>query len=70
MLSGIGGLIGVAIGVLVPPFITQFSEIKAVVTTGSVVLSFGVSVLVGIVAGLYPANRAAKMDPIEALRHE
>ncbi|WP_152050434.1 ABC transporter permease [Tautonia marina] len=70
VLSGIGGLIGVAIGVFVPPLITQFSEIKAVVTPSSVMLSFGVSVLVGIVAGLYPANRAAKMDPIEALRHE
>ena len=70
VLSGIGGVIGVAIGVFVPPLITQFSEIKAVVTPGSVILVFGVSVLVGIVAGLYPANRAAKMDPIEALRHE
>ena len=70
VLSGIGGLIGVAIGVFVPPMITKFSEIKAVVTVSSVCLSFGVSVLVGILAGLYPANRAAKMDPIEALRHE
>ena len=70
VLSGIGGLIGVGIGVFVPPMITKFSEIKAVVTVSSVCLSFGVSVLVGILAGLYPANRAAKMDPIEALRHE
>jgi len=71
VLSGIGGLIGVAIGIVVPPIITGFTDdIKAVVTFTSVILSFGVSVLVGIVAGLYPANRAAKMDPIEALRHE
>jgi putative ABC transport system permease protein len=70
VLSGIGGIIGVAIGVFVPPLITQFSDIKAVTTPNSVILSFGVSVLVGILAGLYPANRAAKMDPIEALRHE
>ncbi len=71
VLSGIGGLIGVAIGVVVPQFLSQLSdEIKAIVTLRPVLLSFGVSVLVGILAGLYPASRAAKMDPIEALRHE
>jgi putative ABC transport system permease protein len=70
VLSGIGGLIGVLIGVFIPPIIVRFSEIKALVTPFSVMLSFGVSVLVGILAGLYPAMRAARMDPIEALRHE
>ncbi len=72
VLSGIGGVIGMAIGVTVPQLIVHFSgsEIKAIVTLTSVLLSFGVSVIVGILAGLYPAMRAAKMDPIEALRHE
>ncbi|HEX8201317.1 MAG TPA: ABC transporter permease [Isosphaeraceae bacterium] len=70
VLSGIGGLLGVVIGVNVPSLIVYFSAIKAYVTPNSVLLSFGISVLVGIVFGLYPAQRAARMDPIEALRHE
>jgi putative ABC transport system permease protein len=43
---------------------------RAAVTPSSVILSFGISVGIGILFGLYPANRAAKMDPIDALRHE
>jgi len=43
---------------------------KAFVTGGSILLSFSISVAVGILFGLYPARRAAMMDPIEALRHE
>jgi putative ABC transport system permease protein len=70
VLSGIGGLLGVAIGVNVPQLIVRLSQIKAYVTLDSVLLSFGISVAVGIIFGLYPAMRAARMDPIEALRHE
>jgi putative ABC transport system permease protein len=70
VLSGVGGVLGVVIGIVIPTVITLYSEVKAVVTLQSIVIAFSVSVLVGVVAGLYPASRAAKMDPIEALRHE
>jgi putative ABC transport system permease protein len=70
VLSGIGGLLGVVIGVNVPSLIVYYSAIKAYVTLNSVLMSFGISVAVGIIFGLYPALRAARMDPIEALRHE
>jgi putative ABC transport system permease protein len=43
---------------------------RTVITTGSLVLAFGISAGVGIIFGLYPAYRAANMDPIESLRHE
>ena len=71
VLSGVGGLLGVAIGVTVPFLIHYFlPDMQTFVTFPSVVLAFGTSLLVGILSGLYPARRAARMDPIDALRHE
>ena len=71
VLSGVGGLLGVTVGVTIPRIIIFFiPEQKAIVTGGSVLLAFGISVGIGILFGLYPARRAAMMDPIEALRHE
>jgi putative ABC transport system permease protein len=71
VLSGVGGLLGVTVGVAIPQVIVYFiPEQKAIVTLFSVFLSFGISVGIGILFGLYPAQRAAQMDPIEALRHE
>ncbi len=70
LLSGIGGLIGVALGVGVPRLIAIFADQTTIVTFWSPVLAFGISVGVGVVFGIYPALRAAQMDPVEALRHE
>ena len=62
--------IGISIGLFIPWLVTYFAKMPTVVTTYSVVLSVGISMTVGLVFGLYPAKRAADMDPIEALRHE
>ncbi len=70
VLSGVGGVIGIAVGVLIPALITRFSGMPTVVPLYSLVLSFGISVTIGLVFGLYPAVRAARLDPIVALRHE
>ena len=71
VLSGVGGLLGVTVGVTIPRIIVYFiPEQKAIVTGGSVLLAFSISVGIGILFGLYPARRAAMMDPIDALRHE
>jgi putative ABC transport system permease protein len=70
VLSGGGGVLGVVIGVLVPKVIEHFASMKTIIRLPSLVLAFGISVLIGIVFGIYPARRAADMDPIEALRHE
>ncbi|MGE3821226.1 MAG: ABC transporter permease, partial [Isosphaeraceae bacterium] len=71
VLSGVGGLLGVFLGFAIPWIIVYFiPDQKAIVTFQSVLLAFSISVGIGILFGLYPARRAAMMDPIEALRHE
>jgi putative ABC transport system permease protein len=71
VLSGVGGLLGITVGILIPQLIIYFiPEQRAIVTGTSVILAFGISVAIGILFGIYPARRAALMDPIEALRHE
>ena len=65
-----GGLAGLVVGVTIPILITFFTQMPTVIQPYSMVLAFGRSVGIGIVFGLYPALRAASLDPIEALRHE
>ncbi len=70
VLSSVGGAIGMAMGVTIPWIITRIAGMPTVVTTYSLVLAAGISMTIGIVFGLYPAIRAADLDPITALRHE
>lgn len=65
-----GGIVGIIVGWFASWLITKLSGTATTVTSGSVMLAFGVSALIGIVFGYYPARRAAKLDPIEALRYQ
>ena len=70
VISVSGGLLGVAFGLFLAWAIATVAEWNTIVTTTSVLVAFGVSVLVGVVFGIYPAMKAASIDPIEALRYE
>ncbi len=70
VLSCVGGVIGMILGFLLAWFVSQVVNLPASVSWWSIILGFGFSVLVGIFFGWYPANRAASMDPVEALHYE
>jgi putative ABC transport system permease protein len=65
-----GGLLGIGFGFFLAWLIARTAEWKTIVTTASVVVAFGVSVFVGVAFGIYPAMKASRINPIEALRYE
>ena len=65
-----GGLIGVAVGFLISKGVAAYSGWSTIITPESIALSFGVSSVVGLIFGIYPAVQAANLDPIECLRYE
>jgi putative ABC transport system permease protein len=69
-LSLVGGLLGVVLGVAIARVVAVSAGWPTVVTAFSLALSTGVSAAVGLASGIYPAMRAANLDPIEALRYE
>ncbi len=70
LLSAGGGILGIAVGVLSIPLAASLNQGHALLAPDSVPLSFGVALVTGMVFGLYPAVRASRLDPIEALRYE
>jgi putative ABC transport system permease protein len=70
VLSGLGGLLGLAAAVGLAKLVDSATLMPASVEPWSVFLALGVSIAVGVFFGFYPASKAAKMDPIVALRHE
>jgi putative ABC transport system permease protein len=65
-----GGLLGIGTGYLLSHFASNFAQFETVVTIESILLSFLFSLSVGLFFGIYPANKAAKLKPIDALRYE
>jgi putative ABC transport system permease protein len=65
-----GGLLGIAVGVLAIPLASSLNQGRALLDPQSIPLALGVAVLTGVAFGLYPAVRAARLNPIEALRYE
>ena len=70
VMTGIGGVAGILLGIFGAGVIAILVGIPLVVSPIAVTVAFGVSMLVGIVFGMYPAQRAAKLSPIDALRYE
>ena len=70
ILSLIGGIIGILSGVIISKLIAKFAHWTMLITPQSILIAFLFSAAVGVFFGFYPAMRASKLDPIEALRHE
>jgi putative ABC transport system permease protein len=70
IISCAGGVIGVGMGSLMAHLIMMYAKWSTIISPAAIVLAFGVSVAVGIVFGIYPASRAANLDPVVTLRYE
>ena len=70
LLSAFGGALGIATGYVVAPVLTQQQGYPTLITSSSVLVAFSVSAVIGIVFGFFPALKAARLDPIDALRYE
>ena len=70
VISLVGGAIGILVGIGASQLIATVAKLKTVVTTGPILLSFGFSMTIGLVFGSYPARKAAKLNPIDALHYE
>jgi putative ABC transport system permease protein len=70
LISFAGGLVGIILGFVMSELIAWFAGWSTVVTVGSILLAFVVSISVGLVFGIYPAMKAARLDPVEAIRYE
>ncbi|TGC09690.1 ABC transporter permease [Methanolobus halotolerans] len=66
----IGGILGTAAGIVAALVVNDYLELPNIFPAGQIVLGFTVAVIVGLVAGVYPANKAANMNPVDALRKE
>jgi putative ABC transport system permease protein len=70
VLSVGGGILGILLGLSIPLAVEHFAKMRTIVTPSAPLIAFGISAAIGVIFGLYPAWRAANMDPVEALRHE
>ena len=70
LLSAFGGALGIGTGYVVAPVRTQQQGYPTLITSSSVLVAFSVSAVIGIVFGFFPALKAARLDPIDALRYE
>jgi putative ABC transport system permease protein len=70
LLSVVGGAVGVVVGILASKLISRFAGWPVAIGASSVALAFGFAALVGVFFGFYPARKASRLDPIEALRYE
>ncbi|MDH5761600.1 MAG: ABC transporter permease [Nitrospinota bacterium] len=70
LISFLGGSIGIGLGILISNTVSKIGGLETIVSMQSILLAFGFSVGIGIFFGLYPANKASNLNPIDALRYE